>query len=173
MAKPKRRRSKRRRATNSRGKRSRPALAVIHHRAIDQRSGVPSYRPRDQIAPASFLDWLDRHVSAATETESSLRRYLQLLHFGRSTALLLAGAVIVSCLLFGLGVSTAALFAGVRPWTAVGFGAAGTTTFIVTAIFKGRGYLKAVVCALASVERIGSLSDPLDADQAEQEASGQ
>jgi hypothetical protein len=173
VAKPKRRRAKRRRATSGRSRRSRSALKVSQATNTDHRPGLTGYRPRDELVPANLLDSLDRHISAATETESSLLRYLKLLHFGRSTALLLVGALLIGCLMFGAGISAAVMIAGLRPWTAIGAGATGSATLVVTAIFKGRGYLKAVVRALASVDQIDSLRDRrYDAEPGEQEASG-
>ena len=93
-----------------------------------------SYHPRDQYRPANITDAVERHVSRATEAEDLLERYLRLLRFGRSTALLIVLTLFVAGAILTCGIAIAVTYAGLRPMEAVGVGLGGSAASVLTVV---------------------------------------
>jgi hypothetical protein len=152
VSKPKRRRRNRHRPGNSRGGRQSPSHFRTGQGIAPYHQPSGSYRPRDQFSPVNGVDSLDRHISRATETDESLQRYLKLLRFARSASLQITGLILVSCLIFGAGVGGAIVIAGIRPLVALGVGAGGSATFILTVALKVCPYLRAGLRLLSATD---------------------
>jgi len=125
------------------------------HNTAPGSHGSTSYRPRDQYRPANVTDAVDRHVSRATETDDSLHRYLRLLRFGRSTALLIGLVLLVGVAIFASGIEVAVAYAGLRPKEALGVGAVGSAAFILTVVLAVTRWFRVGVDMLSRAGKTG------------------
>jgi hypothetical protein len=104
-------------------------------------------------------------IRDATVDEESLRRHLKVFRFFRSTILVILTAVLLGAMLFGAGIAAAVAIAGIRLPVAVGIGAMGSGTFVLTVAVKMRRYLKVLVNALSAAD-FHALENQPPADQA-------
>jgi hypothetical protein len=114
-----------------------------------------SYRPRDQYRPADVTDAVDRHLSRATEADDSLERYLRLLRFGRSTALVAGFSLFGGAAILGSGITVAVAYAGLPLLEALGFGAGGSAAIILTLVFAIRRWFRIGVDMLSRAGQVG------------------
>lgn len=102
------------------------------------------------VTPIGFIQLFHWHLLRATDGEDSQQLYLKLAKFVRSTLIVLIILVLVAFLIFGAGVAVAVASAGVPPLTAIGIGAGGTATFVLSSAVAGRAYVKAFLRMLAA-----------------------
>ncbi len=138
----------------------RGSVVRTSHNADPDLRGPARSRPQNQSSETGVLDFIDRLVFRAAKTDASLRRHLALFRFARSTAVAIVIAMLVGSLVLGAGVATAVTFAGLHTAVALGIGAGGSATFVLTVALRGRRYLKAVLGALSAIDRRDS-ANPL------------
>lgn len=118
-------------------------------------SQITVYRasPRNQFGTANLRDFLLDLIDATTQNDEALRRHLKLFQFARSTIREAVAAVLVGSLIFGAGVAAAVTVGGMHVAVAVGIGAGGSATFILTVAIRCRRYFRAVLNALSATAR--------------------
>lgn len=99
-----------------------------------ERASVPPYRPRDRRPPINFLDFLDRHLSRATESDKGRDRYL-----GIITRLTISiGAVVVVGVLVLFGGGMLVLQIAYLPHWLAGLAGTGSIALTVAIALKRR-----------------------------------
>lgn len=110
----------------------------------------------DQFGTANLRAFLRGLISAATESDEALNRHLKLFRFARSTLLTIAATALLGSLIFGAGVAAAVFFAGIHLGVAIGIGAGGSASFILTIVVRSRRYLKVAFSALSEADPPGA-----------------
>lgn len=78
------------------------------------------YRPRDGLGPADLLDFTDRHIARATESNYMHERYVALIREFRRFCV----SVLLAVSLVAMGIFVAVLVIGLSPGAAAGVGMA-------------------------------------------------
>jgi hypothetical protein len=103
---------------------------------------------QEQFVPVNLLHFVHYHLTRATSNRTMQRLYLRIAKFARATLILMTGLMLVASLIFGAGVAAAVAGAGLSPLTAIGIGASGSATFLLTVGLTVRTPLLAVVKAV-------------------------
>ena len=118
----------------------------------DRFTQVARASAKDQFGTANLRAFLRGLISAATESDEALNRHLKLFRFARSTLLTIAVIALLGSLMFGAGVAAAVFLAGMHLGVAIGIGAGGSASFILTVVVRSRRYLKVALSALSEVD---------------------